>query len=186
MTPSMAKKVWAIDRYLDSIPADTVKSYKAFVVSFMSPILPFGGIGVDPGLRLGLSYIEAEDVAFTLAFSINRTDLSSQELMDVIHKTSMLIPDNVGRSTPVVVEGPAHGARYGQALLGAVRGGLILSFHNAAFESVSEVAPKRIRARTFGDGEIQPKHFWQHVVGGREGLSKDAVDALSMAICAGI
>jgi len=46
---------------------------------------------------------------------------------------------------------------------------------------VIEMAPKSIRSKVFGDGNIQPKDVWK-----LRGFSKDAADSLSMAIAGGV
>ena len=92
LEPGHASRVWNIKKFLSIIPDGMVKTFKACVVMFPDRILPQGGIGVDPGLRLGLSYIEAEDVAFTLSLFINRTDRSAATLLDVIQKVPILFP----------------------------------------------------------------------------------------------
>jgi Holliday junction resolvasome RuvABC endonuclease subunit len=176
-------KIWSLENFLNAIPEGVVKTFRANVIGFHDPILPQGGIGVDPGLRLGLSYIEAEDVAFTLSLYINRQGLTATQLLSVCQKVPMLFPRRIQRKVPVCVEGAAYNARYGQADLGEVRAALILGFHNEGYELVAKLQPKHIRKVVFGDGNTQPKDFWPMLYnhGG-----KDSVDALSMAICAGL
>lgn len=183
LADSHAAKVWNLEKFLESIPVATVRTYKACVVQFHEVMLPEGGIGVDPGLRLGLSYIEAEDVAMTLSLFVNRQGLTTTELLDTMQKVPMLFPRKIRRHVPVVVEGAAYNAKYGQSDLGETRAALILGFYNEDFESVLKLQPKQIRKIVFGNGNIQPKDFWKmlYKLGG-----KDSVDALSMAICAGI
>jgi len=183
LKPGHAEKVWNIKKYLDVIPEGMVRTYKACVVMFPDNILPMGGIGVDPGLRLGLSYLEAEDVAFTLSLFINRTDRTAAVLLDVVQKVPMLFPQKIPRMVPVVIEGAAYNAKYGQVILAEVRAALVLGFVNRNYDYVTEVQPKRIRKRVFGNGDIKPIEFWPMLkkLGG-----KDGADALSMAICAGI
>lgn len=160
-----------------------VKSISANIILFHDPILPEGGIGVDPGLNLGLAYIYSPTEAHTLSVRVDRSEASSTELLNVFHNVPLLMLNTIYRKTPVVVEGAAHNARYGQPLLGAIRGALILAFDHAGYETVVEMPPLQIRKKVYGDGSIQPKDFWQ--IKDHKGFNKDAADALSMAIAAG-
>jgi len=182
LQPSHAAKVWNIEKFLDAIPEGMVKTFKACVVMLPDRLFPEGGIGVDPGLRLGLSYIEAEDVAFTLSLFVNRSGCTAATLLGAIQKVPILFPRKIRPTVPVVVEGAAYNARYGQVILAEVRAALILGFVNEHYIYVSEVQPKTIRKRVFGNGDIKPIEFWPMLkkLGG-----KDGCDALSMAICAG-
>lgn len=176
----LAKKVWNIDEFMAQVPDGMIKSWRAHVVGF--PLRPTlrQGIGVDPGLRLGLSVVIAEDVAYTFSTHINRAEFAITDVLDVLRKTTILIPNRATKAFPVVVEGAAYGMRYGQPLLGEIRAALLLGFYDAGYDFVAEVPPKSIRKKVFGNGNTQPKDFWG------KPLNKDEVDALSMAICAGI
>jgi hypothetical protein len=159
-----------------------VKVYKTHVVGFNEPILPQGGIGVDPGLKLGLAAIVAEDVAHTLSFYVEREELTMAELLSIFHKVPILFGrmPAVNIRVPVVVEGAAYNAKYGQVLLGEVRAALILGFVNAGYQSVAEIAPLSIRKRAFGDAKVKPKEdVWPD-------LPPDSAAALSMAISASL
>lgn len=176
-----AERVWRLAELLSDAPDDIVKSWAAHVVMWQDGILPLGGVGVDPGLNMGLAFLDGEDVAHTLSLRINREDFPTADLLQFISRVPVLVEGRVPKNMPVVVEGPAYGARYGQPLLGAVRGTLLVSFKNAGYDVVVEMAPKTIRKRVFGDGTIQPKKVWN-----LRGFSKDAADALSMAIAGGV
>lgn len=178
-----AAKVWNMEKFLTSVPEGMVRTMKACCVMWHDPILPMGGIGCDPGLRLGLAYLEAEDVAFTLSLYINRTNFSVRDVLTCLHSVPMLFPRKIQRKVPVIVEGAAYNAKYGQPLLGEIRAALILGFANEKYDLVHEIQPKSIRKRVFGNGDIQPKDFWPDLVS--DG-NKDSADALSMAICAGM
>ena len=168
------------------MPEGMVTSWRAHLVQFPDGILPLGGIGVDPGANVGVSCIMAEDVAVTFQTHLNRAGFDIVQFLDAIQGLPLLMPSHVTFSTPVVVEGAAYGPKFGQPLLGQVRGAIILGFHNAGFEHIAEVPPLSIRRKVFGDGKIQPIEFWNHDKDERPIWKKDEADALSMAICAGI
>ena len=179
----VANKVWHIDKFLAAIPDGAVRSYKASVVGFPGGWLPQCGIGVDPGLRLGLAYIEAEDVMHAMSMYVNRAELTVQEMLGVFHAVPILFPAKLNKQTPVVVEGPSYNARYGQPLLGEIRGALILGFSHTPFQTVSEVAPLSIRKQVFGNGKIKPRELWKSQ---KKFTGPDALDAIAMAVCAGV
>lgn len=185
MTREQIAKIWRIDEFKASAPDGIIRTYKAHVITWPLAVMPQGGIGVDPGLRFGLSFIEAEDVVHTLSMYIDRTDVSSAELMKIMENVAIMVPESISKKTPVVVEGPAHNARYGQANLGAVRGALLLGFHNAGYDHVVQVPPLTVRKRVYGDGRTQPKEFWQRLKE-EDKVNKDQLDSMSMAISAGI
>ncbi len=184
LAPGHAKQIWDVDTFLAACPAHAIKSWQAHVIQFHDDILPMGGIGTDPGLKLGLSFIGGEDVAYTFRTYVNRTGLSITDILGVFHSVPLIFNGMVTKATPVVVEGAAHNARYGQPLLGQIRGALLLGFANAGFDHVAEVPPLSIRKRVFGEGRIQPVEFWS--TAGFIRADKDSADALSMAICAGL
>ena len=186
MEESHAKKLWRVDDYLDGIPSDMVKSWRAHIVQFPDGILPLGGIGIDPGTNVGVSVIMAEDVAFTWATHLNRAGYDIVQFLDAIQGLVRLIPSGCTLQTPVVVEGAAYGPKFGQPLLGEIRGAAIIGFHNAGFEYIAEVPPRSIRRKVFGDGKIMPLDFWENDRKMRPVWNKDEADALSMAICAGL
>jgi Holliday junction resolvasome RuvABC endonuclease subunit len=145
------------------------------------PVLPKHGIGIDPGLRCGLAFIEAPYTVFTLSLYINRAGLSSVQLLDVLQKVSILFP-SLSTDIPVVVEGAAYNARFGQVILAEARSGLIMGMSNRGFKNVIEMPPRSIRKVAFGNGSVQPKEFWADHM---RAVGKDGLDAASMAIAAG-
>ena len=179
-----AEQVFGIQNFLTAIPEGAIRSFQVHVVQFIDSVLPEGGIGADPGLQLGVSYIASNDVAYTFRTYVDRSILSVSDMLGVFYNVPLLVQNFVSPITPVVVEGPAHGAKYGQALLGEIRGALIRGFRGAGFNNVSEVAPLQIRKRVFGKGLTQPMEFWK--AAGFIKADKDSADALSMAICAGL
>lgn len=177
-----AKQVWEIDKFFDAIDDnDLITSWAAHCLAWPEPILPMGGIGADPGVNLAVAYLEAEDVAFTFRCHVDRSEISSASLLRIISSVPILVPRSIARSTPVVVEGAAYDAKYGQPLLGQIRGALILGFDNLQFDTIIEMQPKSVRLRAFGNGNQQPTGVWN-----KHGFNKDEADALSMAIAAGI
>ena len=178
---AVLKQIWDIDRFMEMVPEASIASYRGHVVVFPQPILPEGGIGADPGVHLGLAFIEGGDTAHTLRLFIERGGISSADLLSIFYNVPVLFNGNVSKITPVVVEGAAYDAKYGQPLLGEIRAALILGFHNAGFESVIEMQPTQIRLRVFGSGAIQPLSIWKDFMK----VEKDEADALSMAIAAG-
>jgi len=181
LSKSHAAEIWRIEDFYQHVPSAIIRSWSAHVVSWPDSILPLGGVGVDPGLNLGLAFLDGEDVAHTLSLRIDRSDIPTAKLLQYLERVPILVEGHVAKNLPVVVEGPAYGARYGQPLLGAVRGALLLGFQNAGYDVVIEMAPKSIRSKVFGDGNIQPKDVWK-----TRGFSKDAADSLSMAIAGGV
>lgn len=179
-----AEQVFGIQNFLTAIPEGAIRSFQVHVIQFIDDVLPEEGIGADPGLKFGVSYVAKNDVAYTFRTYVDRSSLSVSAMLDVFYNVPLLVENFVSSSTPVVVEGAAHGAKYGQPLLGEVRGALILGFGGAGFVSVSEVAPLQIRKRVFGTGLVQPVEFWE--AAGFLKADKDSADALSMAICAGL
>jgi hypothetical protein len=186
MKDSHAKKVWNIDDYLETLPEGMVKSWRSHIVQFPDSILPIGGIGVDPGVNVGLSVIMGEDVAVTWHTHYNRAGYDIVDFLDAIQNLWMLVPGGTPKRTPVIIEGAAYGPKFGQPLLGQIRGAAIVGFHNAGFDYIAEVPPLSIRRKVFGDGRIQPIDFWRNDRSMRPVWKKDEADALSMAICAGI
>lgn len=184
LTKEQGKNVFNIDGFMQKVPEGIIKSWKTHVIQFPDDILPNQGIGVDPGLKLGVAYVGGTDIAYSFRCYVNRGIVDTVNLLAIFQAVPELFVTFASISTPTVVEGPAHNARYGQPLLGQIRGALLLGFHNAGFESVSEVAPLQIRKRVFGEGRIQPVEFWQSA--GFIPADKDSADALSMAICAGL
>lgn len=179
-----AKQVFNIEDLLAEIPRDAIRSWKSYAILTHDPILPYGGIGVDPGINLGLSYVADQHTAYTLSLSVDRGDVSSADLLGVFHRLPLLLPEGTEKVVPVVVEGAAYNARYGQPLLGAIRGVIIVGFSIAGYETVVEMPPLSIRKKVFGNGRVQPKDFWN--IGEIRGFNKDAADAFSMALAAGI
>jgi hypothetical protein len=181
----LANKIWNVDEFLAIVPDGMIKSWRAHLVGFNERPRFRPGIGCDPGLKLGISAVVAEDVAYTFSTYLNRSDFSITDVLDVIQKAHILMPRMVNKTFPVVVEGAAYGMQYGQPLLGELRAALLLGYHNAGYDFVAEVPPKSIRKKVFGDGKVQPHDFWKPESSNRI-LNKDEADALSMAICAGL
>ena len=181
LNDAVLKQVWDIDKFIDMVPDGSISSFRGHVVAFPQPVLPERGIGADPGVHLGLSFIEGGDTAHTLRIFIERAGLSSADLLSIFYNVPVLFNGNVSKITPVVVEGAAYDAKYGQPLLGEIRAALILGFHNAGFSSVVEMQPTQIRLKVFGSGSTQPLSIWKDF----KGVEKDEADALSMAIAAG-
>jgi Holliday junction resolvasome RuvABC endonuclease subunit len=179
-----AEQVFGIQNFLSAIPVGALRSYQVHLIQWSDVVLPNDGVGIDPGLKLGVSYTVGRDHAFTFRTYIDRSALSVVGMLDVFHNVPLLMENLVPFASPVVVEGAAHNAKYGQPLLGEIRGALLLGFHNAGFRFVSEVQPLSIRKRVFGAGNVQPMDFWREA--GFIKADKDAADALSMAICAGM
>jgi hypothetical protein len=127
-----------------------------------------------------------EDVAVTWHTHYNRAGYDIVDFLDAIQNLWMLVPGGTPKRTPVIIEGAAYGPKFGQPLLGQIRGAAIVGFHNAGFDYIAEVPPLSIRRKVFGDGRIQPIDFWRNDRSMRPVWKKDEADALSMAICAGI
>lgn len=180
LNDELARQVWNIDAYEKLVPAGFIRSYKANLVAWNDPILPMGGIGVDPGLRMGLAMIVAEDVAHTLSIYINRENIPMALFLGYVQYIPILFGVHMQRRIPVVVEGPAYNAKYGQPLLASIRASIILGFHmQIKSESIAELPPLSIRKRVFGNANLNPKKdVWPD-------LPPDSAAALSMAICAG-
>lgn len=185
LNKELAKKVWNIDEFMAHVPDGMIKSWRVHLVGFNARPGLRRGIGCDPGLKLGVAAVVAEDVAYTFSTYINRSEFAITEILDVIRKTTILQPKMVNQGYPVVVEGAAYGMQYGQPLLGEIRAALLLGYHDQGYDFVAEVPPKSIRKKVFGDGTIQPHDFWKPHDSNRI-LNKDEADALSMAICAGL
>lgn len=179
-----AEQVFGIQNFLTAIPDGALRSFQVHLIQWPDYVLPNDGIGADPGLKLGVSYTVDRDHAYTLRTYIDRSSLSVADMLDVFYNVPLLLKGFVSFATPVVVEGAAHNAKYGQPLLGEIRGALILGFRRGGFEFVSEVQPLSIRKKVFGAGNVQPMDYWKEA--GFIKADKDAADALSMAICAGM
>jgi len=179
-----AEQVFGIQNFLSAIPDGALRSYQVHLVQWLDDVLPNDGVGVDPGLKLGVAYTVDRNHGYTLRTYIDRSALSVSEMLDVFYNVPLLVENFVPYSTPVVVEGAAHNAKYGQPLLGEIRGALILGFGKGGFQFTSEVQPLSIRKKVFGAGNVQPMDFWK--AAGFIKADKDSSDALSMAICAGM
>jgi Holliday junction resolvasome RuvABC endonuclease subunit len=179
-----AEQIFGIQNFLTAIPDNALRSYQVHLIQWADTVLPNDGIGADPGLKLGVAYTVDRDHAFTFRTYIDRSSLSVSEMLDVFYNVPLLVEGFTPFATPVVVEGAAYNAKYGQPLLGEIRGALILGFGRGGYRFTSEVQPLSIRKRVFGAGNVQPMDFWK--AAGYIKADKDAADALSMAICAGM
>jgi Holliday junction resolvasome RuvABC endonuclease subunit len=184
LSKAQAEHVFGIQNFLSAIPDGALRSYQVHLVQWNDVVLPNDGVGIDPGLKLGVSYTVDRNHAYTFRTYIDRSSLSVGEMLDVFYNVPLLVENLVPYASPVVVEGAAHNKKYGQPLLGEIRGALILGFRRGGFEFTSEVQPLSIRKRVFGAGNVQPVEFWN--AAGFIKADKDGADALSMAICAGM
>jgi hypothetical protein len=138
----------------------------------------FGGkiVGVDPGVNLGITLIDHENVRIfhgklktlreqRIGYSVMAHDL----LVNLIDEYKM-------SKATFVLEGAAFNKTFGQVQLAEVRTGYYIAMKHYS-EEIAIPAPMSVRKKVCGDGRVQPGDLWPNV-------NHNACDSLSIALYA--
>lgn len=131
------------------------------------------GVGIDPGVNFGLTFIEGNKVTVYHGSLKRETEPGRYGVVAYRFLQSMLPVRNI----PVIIEGAAYGATFRQVLLEEVRIGLYLYVGLSPHHQAKIVPPPTIRKKVFGDGRTQACDIWPT-------LNHNGADSLSMALYA--
>lgn len=142
----------------------------------LSAVFPFnsryGGIGVDPGRNFGITYLSPKGYAYVHYGKLMGDEMAVAARDVVYYLQSMYEWD---KQTPVVIEGAAFGAAYGQVKLEHIRTGFFFGFHTLGFR-VSHVPPATARKDVLGNGKKKADEIWP--------IKGDAAASLNIALYA--
>jgi hypothetical protein len=133
---------------------------------------PQTGIGIDPGINFGISFVSPEGMAIVYGGKMpegNYGIFACHLIKEWFSGLSM-----TGHN--VLIEGPSYGSIYWQPQLAEIRFGFYKSFHDQEVE-VNYIAPKSARLKVFGKGTIKASDMWISI-------DPNAADSLCIAICA--
>jgi len=133
-------------------------------------------VGVDPGVNLGITVINREEV-FIFHGKLKTQRDPRIEYASLAHDILVNLIEEQRMSTAVfVLEGAAFNKTFGQVQLAEVRTGYYLAMRHYA-NAVLLPAPMTVRKDVFGDGRTQPGDIFPQ-------LNHNAADSLSIALYA--
>ena len=143
-------------------------------------VLPqnFIGVGIDPGKNFGIGIVYNGDVFGIWGSLPDRGDDKWENVKDA-YRLARKLMERFTVPMPVVIEGPAFGAIYGQPALANIRAALFLGVHShqSKLSVCSVIPPASARKKVLGDGKKHGKECWVD-------LNDNAADAVVLAMYA--
>lgn len=142
-------------------------------------VLPqnFIGVGIDPGKNFGIGIVYNGDVIAIWGRLPDRDD--KWENVKDAYRLGRRLMERFMVPMPIVIEGPAFGAKFGQPALANLRAAFYLGLHSHQMRVAECVVlpPATIRKRVLGDGNKHGKECWPD-------LNPNAADAVVMSMLA--
>lgn len=136
---------------------------------------PLYGVGVDPGVNFGVTFIEQNHLVVYYGSLIQQYEPGEYGLVAMRFLQSLFREH--GAKGACIIEGAAFHKQFGQVGLAEVRQGFYTAARLASGNPVVIVPPKSVRKTVFGDGRTQAGDCWPT-------LNHNGADSLGIALYA--